>query len=659
MPDKKPDGKIKRSERAPKDKSSCYCEASSCACSCGKEQRASENKTITIIRLAVAAIMLLAGLILPLPQLYKVIVFVLSLLIAGYDIVISAAMSIMAGKFLNEDLLMILAAACSFIIGRFAEGAAIMLVFRFGLTLEGYVLGTTLRAVGGYTEHKPLKATVLKGDNEINVPAESVNAGDILVVRNGERVPLDGELIDKRTTLDTSSITGEAIPRAITAGSKVLSGCVNTGGTIRIRVTAKMNESALTKVAETIQEAREKKAPFENFVNGLTKYYTPIVVGAALLVFLIPVLILRQPVSHWLSRALVFLAVSRPCQLIIPVPLAYLAGIGGAAKNGILFRSTAALDDITKVSAVVFDKTGTLTTGKFSVTSVESAVMNRDMLLMLTAYAEYYSGHPLSQAVIAAYGGSIDMKRITDFRETAGMGVSAKVSGLTVLAGTSDFLSSEGVTVSSRDTSESTINVATNGKYIGRIMLTDNLKRDSVRAVDTLRQFGVERVVMMTGDRNRSAMKSAVSLGIKEVYAEYLPADKALKLAEIMEEQPQGKKTIFVGDGDKNARVISAADIGISMNGFGADAAFKAADVAIMNEEPIKVADAVKIAKETKNIVYQDIFIALGFKLLIMLLGAAGYIPFVWLAVLADIVVYILALVNSMRPYEFRRTVFF
>ncbi len=628
----------------------CCCGGSS-ACTCGKDEVTGEISNIMLIRIAVSIVLLIAGIFIPVPKLYKAVIFGLSFLTVGFDIILSAIRNILSGRIFDENLLMTIAAVCAFIIGEYPEGAAVIILFRIGEMLEERALGNSRKSIRSLMQLKPERATLLKDGGEIPVSAASVAVGDIIIIRPGERIPLDGTLLDGRTTLDTSAITGESMPRAVNSGDQLMSGCINIGGMIRMRVTATLEKSTVSRILEMVQSANSKKAIPEKFISRFSRIYTPIVLAAALIAFAALALLFKRPPAVSLRRVLVFLVVSCPCALVISVPLTYFAGIGGAAKRGILFKSSSALDDMSRVSTVVFDKTGTLTTGRFSVTSVESAFVNRDMLLMLTAYAEYYSNHPLAKSVIAAYGGSIDTRRIKDFKELSGKGVRARIGDHNVIAGTADFLNGEGVEVSSRDSGESTIYVAANGRYMGRIMMNDNLKRDAVRAVDTLRQLGVERVVMMTGDRNRAAMKSAVSLGIKEVYAEYLPADKAHKLAEIMSEQPQGRKTVFVGDGINDTPVLASADIGISMGGMGSDAAIEASDVVIMNDEPTKISSAIKIAKETKKIVLQNIAMSLGFKVVIMMLGLYGFIP-MWLAVFGDVGVAILAIFNAMRAYE-------
>ncbi len=632
--------------------SSCACGNPS-ACSCGKLEADAEISNIMLIRIGASIILLLAGLLIPVPKLYKAAIFGLSFLTVGIDILFSALKNIFSGRIFDENLLMTIAAVCAFIIGEYPEGAAVIILFRIGELLEERALGNSRKSIRGLMQLKPERAILLKDGGEIPVPAASVAVGDIIIVRPGERIPLDGKLLDGRTTLDTSAITGESMPRAVNSGDQLMSGCINIGGMIRVRVTAPLEKSTVSRILEMVQSANAKKAKPEKFISRFSRVYTPVVLAAALIAFVALVLLFKRPIAVSLRRVLVFLVVSCPCALVISVPLTYFAGIGGAARRGVLFKSSSAMDDMSRVSTVVFDKTGTLTTGRFSVTSVESALVNRDMLLMLTAYAEYYSNHPLAKSVIAAYGGSIDTRRIKDFKELSGKGVKARIGDYSVIAGTADFLNGEGVEVSSRDSGESTIYVAADGRYMGRIMMNDNLKRDAVRAVDTLRQLGVDRVVMMTGDRNRAAMKSAVSLGIKEVYAEYLPADKAHKLGEIMKQQPQGRKTAFVGDGINDTPVLASADIGISMGGIGSDAAIEAADVVIMNDEPTKISTAIKIAKETKKIVLQNIILSLGFKICVMVLGLYGFVP-MWLAVFGDVGVAILAIFNAMRAYELR-----
>ncbi len=635
--------------------SSHTCSDESChsSCGCSHEHIEQSNKTM-LIRIAISALLLIIGIIINESQTVKAVIFGLSMLVSGYDIFISAAKRIVSRNFFDENLLMIIAAVCAFLIKEYPEGAAVVLLFRIGELLEGYAIGRSRKSISSLMELKPDKATVLKDDREVTVPAEYVNVGDIIVVRPGERVPLDGELLDERASFDTSAITGEALPRSANLGDAVLSGCINLGGAVRITVTQPLSKSTVSRILEMVESANSKKAAPEKIISRYAKYYTPAVIAAAVLVLIIPTLILRQSFAEWLHRALVFLVVSCPCALVISVPLAYFAGIGGATKKGILFKGSSIIDGMTKISAVVFDKTGTLTTGKFSVTDIDSEVVPKDMLFSMAAYAEYYSNHPLAQSVISAYGGEIDKSKISEFEEIGGRGVSANISGVKVLAGTAEFLIGEGIDFKAEDPEESIIYVSANGNYVGKITLADTMKKDTLRALDNLRKLGVERIVMMTGDRAKVAQKTAVKLGIREIYSEYLPSDKLTKLNEIMAEQSETGKTVFVGDGINDSPVLAAADIGISMGGLGSDAAIEASDIVIMNDEPEKIAEAVEIANGTKKIVLQNIFISLGFKLVVMLLGVAGIAP-LWLAVFADVGVAVIAILNAIRAYDFEK----
>ncbi len=649
---------IKNKKKLNDAKNSCSCGDESCgsSCSCSHEHAGYGNKVdkVILIRIAISAALLIFGLVIKESQSVKAVIFGLSLLVSGYDILISAGKKIISFDFFDENLLMIIAAICAFLIKEYPEGAAVVLLFRVGELLEDYAIGRSRKSISGLMELKPDKATVLRDDREVTVPAENVNVGDIIVVRPGERVPLDGQLLDDKASFDTSAITGESLPRNAELGDAVLSGCINLGGAVKIAVTQPLSKSTVSRILEMVESANAKKAAPEKFISRFAKYYTPAVIAAAALVLIIPTLIMRQPFAEWLHRALVFLVVSCPCALVISVPLAYFAGIGGATKKGILFKGSAMIDSMTKVSAVVFDKTGTLTTGKFTVTDIDSEVLPKDVLLSMAAYAEYYSNHPLAQSIISAFEGEIDKNKISDFREIGGRGVSANIGGVTVLAGTAEFLSGENIEFKVEDPEETVIYVAANGRYVGRISLADTMKKDALKALDNLRKLGVERIVMMTGDRAKVAQKSAIKLGIREIYSEYLPSDKLTKLSEIMAEQSDKGKTVFVGDGINDSPVLAAADIGISMGGLGSDAAIEASDIVIMNDEPEKIVEAVEIASCTKKIVMQNIMISVGFKLVVMLLGIAGLAP-LWLAVFADVGVAIIATVNSIRAYDFEK----
>ena len=645
--------KKKKKAQASYNSGTCGDEYCGSSCGCNHEHSHQSNKTM-IIRISISAALLIFGLIINENQTVKSVIFGLSLLTVGYDVFISAAKKIVSFDFFDENLLMIIAAVCAFLIKEYPEGAAVVLLFRIGGLLEDYAVGRSRKSISSLMELKPDRATVLKDDRELTVPAERVNVGDIIVVRPGERVPLDGQLLDDKASFDTSAITGEALPRTASLGDPVLSGCINLAGAVKIVVTQPLSKSTVSRILEMVESANAKKAAPERIISRYAKYYTPAVIAAAALVLLIPTLIFRQPFAEWLNRALVFLVVSCPCALVISVPLAYFAGIGGATKKGILFKGSSVIDSMTKISAVVFDKTGTLTTGKFSVTDIDSEVVPKDMLFMMAAYAEYYSNHPLAQSVISAYGGKIDKNKISEFKEIGGRGVSANISGVRVLAGTAEFIAGEGIDFKSEDPEESIIYVAANGNYIGKITLADTVKKDTLRALDNIRKLGVERIVMMTGDRSKVAQKTAVKLGIREIYSEYLPSDKLTKLNEIMAEQSETGKTVFVGDGINDSPVLAAADIGISMGGLGSDAAIEASDIVIMNDEPEKIAEAVEIATGTKKIVIQNIIISLGFKFVVMLLGVAGIAP-LWLAVFADVGVAVIAILNSIRAYDFEK----
>ena len=642
-----------RRPRRPKQSAEGFCGGAE-SCALCREQNSLVLTRSVKIRFAVSFVMLVFGLLVHEVDKIEAAIYAISVLLSGYDVFVAAFRRLTAFDFFDKNVLISLTAVCAFLIKAFPEAAAVMLIFRAGTLLEDYIVARARNSVSGHAQLAADKATVLRADGEVTVPAESVMPGDVIVVRSGARVPLDGTLLDEKGAFDTSAITSDVLPQSAATGDTVLAGYVNAGVTAKIAVTRPFATSAASRIIETVEAANDKKAEPEKLIGRYVKYFAPVMLAAAVLIFAIPTLILGKPLDVWAHRALTLLVISAPCALVISVPLTYSAGIGGAAKKGILFKGAAVVDELSRVSAVAFDKTGTLTTGKFSVADVESEVLPPEKLFMLTAYAECRSNHPLAQSVIAAYGEKIEKSMITEFAEYGGRGVSANISGVRVLAGTADFLADEGVALERQDPRESIIYVAANGQYAGKITLTDTLKKDALRALDNLRKLGVERIAMMTGDRGKVAQRAAVKLGIREIYSEYLPSDKLKKIGEIKAEQREAGNTVFVADGISDSGVLAAADIGISMSGFANDEAVEASDIVMMNDELEKIPEAVEIASDTRKIVLQNIFILLGFKCVAILLAVVGFMP-LWLALLADTLVFTVTVLNAARAYDFEK----
>lgn len=575
--------------------------------------------------------------------------FLISLIIVGGDVILRAFKNILQGQVFDENFLMSIATIGAFFVGEFPEGVAVMLFYQVGELFQDYAVNKSRKSIASLMDIRPDFANVKVGDELIKKDPEEVNIGDIIVIKAGERVPLDGKVIEGTSMLDTSALTGESLPRDIEPGSDILSGCINLNGVITAEVTKEYGESTVSKILDLVENASNKKSKSEQFITKFARYYTPIVVIiAAVLAFIPPLLIQGAAFSTWIYRALSFLVVSCPCALVISVPLSFFGGLGGASKKGILVKGGNYLEALAQTEIVVFDKTGTLTKGVFNVHEIMPEGISREELLELTAYAESYSTHPISLSLKRAYGKDIDNGRISNVEEVSGHGVIATVDGKNILAGNSKLMDKMNIPHYKGDISGTVVHVAIDNKYAGYIVISDEVKEDAVKAISELKKFSIKKTVMLTGDSKNAGEKVGKELGIDTVYTELLPADKVIKLEELLDQKSAKGKLAYVGDGINDAPVLARADIGIAMGGLGSDAAIEAADIVIMTDEPSKIDTAIKISRNTLKIAYQNIVFAIGIKVLVLLLSAVGFAT-MWAAVFADVGVAVLAILNSFR----------
>lgn len=581
-------------------------------------------------------------------------IFLVSYAILGWRVIYKAVRNILRGEIFDENLLMSIATGGAFIIGEYSEAVAVMLFYLVGEFFQDFAVDRSEKSITELMNIRPDYANVMTGGEIKRVAPESVKPGDVIVVKPGERIPLDGIITDGQSMLDTAALTGESMPRSVGPSNTVYSGCINQSGVLTVEVKKEFGESTAAKIIDLAQNAVAKKAPTENFITTFARYYTPVVVGMAALLALIPPLCFGGQWSDWIHRALVFLVISCPCALVISIPLSFFAGIGGAARGGVLVKGGNYLEALAKLDTVVFDKTGTLTKGAFEVAAILPADrFSQEELLGYAARAEAFSSHPIAVSIMRAYGKDIDESELKDYAEAAGYGVSVTICETPVLVGNSDFMKSKNIGIIESGNNGTKVYVAADGKYAGCIVISDEVKPDSKPAVAGLRELGVAKIVMLSGDSKEIAEPVARELSLDEVYAELLPQQKV----EMVEKLSVGKRTngklAFVGDGINDAPVLAAADIGIAMGALGSDAAIEASDVVLMTDEPSKLINAVKTARKTGRIVTENIVFALGVKLVFMLLGALG-ISGMWEAVFADIGVSLLAVLNALRAMRVR-----
>lgn len=577
----------------------------------------------------------------------QIALFIISYIIVGGDIVKKAIRNISRGKVFDENFLMSIATIGAFLIGEYPEGVAVMLFYQVGELFQSYAVDKSRRSISNLMDIRPDYANLKKGDDIVKVDPDEVKVGDIIVIKAGEKVPLDGKIIEGSSMLDTIALTGESVPREAGVGSDILSGCININGVITVEVAKEFEESTVSKILDLVENASSKKSNSEQFITKFARYYTPVVVIIAAILAIVPPLIIAEATfSDWIYRALSFLVVSCPCALVISIPLSFFGGIGGASRKGVLVKGSNYLEALAKTEIVVFDKTGTLTKGVFNVQEIHSEGVSKEELLELTAYAESYSNHPISLSLKNAYGKEIDNGRITDVEEISGHGIIATVDGNKVIAGNIKLMKKMKISYFEGEVIGTVVHVAINDKYAGYIVIADELKKDSAQAIKVLKEADIKKTVMLTGDNKHIASKVAKELGIDKVYAELLPADKVEKLEELFSQKSNKGKLAFVGDGINDAPVLARADIGIAMGGLGSDAAIEAADVVIMTDEPSKISTAMKISKKTLKIAYQNIAFAIGIKVIVLILSALG-ITTMWAAIFADVGVTIIAILNA------------
>ncbi len=608
----------------------------------------------SLLRIIISAAVFLLAIIIDFNNEWlEVAVFLTSYVIAGGDVVKKTVRDVFKGSVFDENFLMSIASVGAFLIGEYPEGVAVMLFYQIGELFQSYAVDKSRKSIASLMDIRPDYANVKKGDGIETVDPDEVKTGDIIVIKPGEKIPLDGRVVEGSSLIDTSALTGESVPREVGIGSDILSGCINISGVIEAEVTKEFEESTVSRILDLVENASSKKSRPEQFITRFARYYTPIVViVAALLVIVPPLLISGATSSQWIYRALSFLVVSCPCALVISVPLSFFGGIGGASRRGILVKGSNYLEALAKTEIVVFDKTGTLTKGVFSVQQIHPREgTSGEELLELAAYAESYSSHPISLSLKQAYGKEIDNRRITDVEEIAGHGVEAVIDGKRVVAGSGKLMKRENIAYPAGEELGTVVHVAVDGKYRGYIVIADEVKEDSAKAVRALKAGNIKQIVMLTGDSKNVADKVAGDLGIDKVYAELLPADKVEKLEELFALKSPKGKLVFVGDGINDAPVLARADIGIAMGGLGSDAAIEAADIVIMTDEPSKIATAMKISRKTLKIARQNIFFAIGVKVSVLVLSAIG-LASMWAAVFADVGVTVIAILNAFRALK-------
>ena len=579
----------------------------------------------------------------------QIALFIISYIIVGGDVVKKAVKNIFKGQVFDENFLMSIATIGAFFIGEYPEGVAVMLFYQVGELFQSYAVGKSRKSIASLMDIRPDYANVKKGDELVKVDPDEVQIGDIIVIKAGEKIPLDGKVIEGSSMIDTSALTGESVPREVEVGSDILSGCININGVITAEVTKEFGESTVSKILDLVENASSKKSNSEQFITKFARYYTPVVVIIAVFLAIIPPLVIDGATfSDWIYRALAFLVVSCPCALVISIPLSFFGGIGGASKKGILVKGSNYLEALAETEIVVFDKTGTLTKGVFNVQEIHPEGVSKEELLELTAYVESYSNHPISLSLKRAYSKEIDNGRISDVEEISGHGVIATVDGKKVMAGNIKLMKMMDIPYFKGELIGTAVHVAVNNKYIGYILIADEVKEDSAQAIKELKAANIKQTVMLTGDNKSVGSKVAKELGVDKVYAELLPADKVEKLEELFSQKSTKGKLAFVGDGINDAPVLARADIGIAMGGLGSDAAIEAADIVIMTDEPSKIATAMKISKKTLKIAHQNIVFAIGIKIIVLILSAFG-ITTMWAAIFADVGVTIIAVLNAFR----------
>ena len=611
-----------------------------------------QKKSLT--RIFIAAVFMIILKFLPVEGWLKFILYMVPYLVVGYDILRKAFKGILNKQVFDENFLMAVATIGAIALGNYKEGVSVMLFYQIGELFQSYAVGKSRRNISDLMDIRPDYANI-ETDGELEqVDPDEVEVGTVIVVQPGEKVPIDGVIEEGTSTLNTSALTGESVPREAKTGDEVISGCINLTGLLKIRTTKEFGESTVSKILELVENSSSRKSKSENFISKFARYYTPAVCYGALALAILPPLVrmlvmgLAPEWGDWIYRALTFLVISCPCALVISIPLSFFAGIGGASHEGVLVKGSNYLETMAQTKYVVFDKTGTMTQGVFEVSGVHHNTMPEEELLEYAALAECSSSHPISKSLQKAYGKQINRDRVTDIEELSGKGVTAKVDGVKVAAGNAKLMKYLGIEYSECDEIGTIVHVAVDGAYAGHILISDKLKPHAKEAIRDLKKAGITKTVMLTGDMKRVADKVAAELGIEEVYSELLPADKVAKVESLLNQKSEKEKLAFVGDGINDAPVLSRADIGIAMGALGSDAAIEAADVVLMDDDPKKIAKAIKISRKCMRIVYENIYFALGIKAICLILGALG-ITNMWMAIFADVGVMVIAVLNAIR----------
>lgn len=611
------------------------------------------NERIILSRIVLAILLFITAMLFTHSTILKCTVLGMAYLIAGYDIIFKALKNIIKGQVFDENFLMGIATLGAIGIKEYPEAVMVMVLYQIGEYLQDKAIEKSQNSITELMDIRPDYANIEKNGDLTKISPYEVKIGDTIIVKTGEKIPLDGIIIDGTATLDTSALTGESRPREVKIGDEAISGCINTNGLLKIRVTKEYGQSTVSKILDLVENASSKKTKTENFITKFAKIYTPVVVLAALFLAILPPIIFGSNFSVWINRALTFLVISCPCALVISVPLGFFAGIGGASKCGILVKGSSYLELLSKPETIVFDKTGTLTQGCFKVVKiVQQEDTTKEELLELTAYAESYSNHPIALSIKKAYDKNIDKNRISEISEIAGNGVRAEINGCSILVGNENLLKNHNISYQKANETGTIVYTAKNSKFLGHIVISDELKEDAQKAIMELKKLKLQ-TVMLTGDTEDSGLTVAKELNIDKAYTQLLPIDKVDKIEDIIEQKTKNKSVIFVGDGINDAPVLTRADVGIAMGGLGSDAAIEAADVVIMDDKPTKVATAIKIAKQTLTIVKENIAFALGIKGLFLILGAFGFVT-MWGAVFADVGVTLIAVLNSLRALKIK-----
>lgn len=611
------------------------------------------NERIILSRIVLAILLFITAMLFTHSTILKCTVLGMAYLIAGYDIIFKALKNIIKGQVFDENFLMGIATIGAIGIKEYPEAVMVMVLYQIGEYLQDKAVEKSQNSITELMDIRPDYANIEKNGDLTKISPYEVKIGDTIIVKTGEKIPLDGIIIDGTATLDTSALTGESRPREVKIGDEAISGCINTNGLLKIRVTKEYGQSTVSKILDLVENASSKKTKTENFITKFAKIYTPVVVLAALFLAILPPLIFGSNFSVWINRALTFLVISCPCALVISVPLGFFAGIGGASKCGILVKGSSYLELLSKPETIVFDKTGTLTQGCFKVVKiVQQEDTTKEELLELTAYAESYSNHPIALSIKKAYDKNIDKNKISEISEIAGNGVRAEINGCSILVGNENLLKNHNISYQKANETGTIVYTAKNSKFLGYIVISDKLKEDAQKAIIELKKLKLQ-TVMLTGDTEESGLAVAKELNIDKAYTQLLPIDKVDKIEDIIEQKTKNKSVIFVGDGINDAPVLTRADVGIAMGGLGSDAAIEAADVVIMDDKPTKVATAIKIAKQTLTIVKENIAFALGIKVLFLILGAFGFVT-MWGAVFADVGVTLIAVLNSLRALKIK-----